>query len=202
MLFYARFPAWPGDWAWGPRYAVFAMPVLLLPAVGFLSDMRWPARSVAVFIFVVGICIQLLGNAFYWDHYLRIALDVRGKWLGQPNRTASLTSDKGGFCEGCFEDVYPTVWLGPLQPILGHWWLLRHVPFHDDWRKAEKDAPWRRHTRLDIDIRATYERVRLDHWIYDTHQHRSAGWIVLVFLGGGAAAGLIGFYRRSRDTSS
>jgi len=201
MFFYARFPAWPGDWAWGPRYAVFALPVLLLPAIGFLSEMRWPARSVAAFIFVVGICVQLLGNAFYWDHYLRIALDVRAKWLGQPNRTASLTPDRGGFCEGCFEDVYPTVWLGPLQPILGNFWLLRHVPFHDDWRKAEQDAPWRRHTHLDIDIRATYERVRVDHWIYDTHEHRTAGWIVLVLLGGGTAAGLVGFWRRSRDTS-
>jgi len=191
MLFYARFPSWSGDWAWGPRYMVFAVPVLLLPSIAFLSVMRWPGRSLAAALLVVGLCVQILGNAFYWDHYLRIVLDVRTKWLGQVNRTGALTADKGGYCEGCFEDVYPMVWLGPFQPILGHLWMLRHVPFHHDWRKASADSPWRRHTRLDIDARGTWDRVRMDHWLYDTHQHRAAGWIVLLVLAGvGTAAGV------------
>jgi hypothetical protein len=202
MLFYARFPAWPGDWAWGPRYVVFAVPVLLLPAISFLSSMRWPGRSLASGLLVAGLCVQILGNAFYWDHFLRIALDVRTKWLGQPNRSASLTVDKGGFCEGCFEDVYPTVWLGPFQPMLGHFWLLRHVPFEDNWQKAAQDAPWRRHTRLDIDAKGTYERARVDHWLYDTHQHRVAGWIVLILLAGGAAGAGVMFVRRTREAGS
>jgi hypothetical protein len=200
MLFYARLPSWPGDWAWGPRYLVFAVPVLLLPAIGFLSAMRWPGRSLVTALFLIGFAVQLLGNAFYWDHFLRIALDVRTQWLGQPNRTAALTADKGGYCEGCFEDVYPTVWLGPFQPILGHLWLIRHVPFHDDWHVAAQDSPWRRHTRLGIDLRETYGRVRMDHWLYDTHQHRTAGWIVFfLLLGGGTSAG-IAFIRRTRAT--
>jgi hypothetical protein len=114
----------------------FAVPVLLLPAIGFLSARAGPAGRWPRGCLVAGLCVQILGNAFYWDHFLRIALDVRTKWLGQPNRSASLTADKGGFCEGCFEDVYPTVWLGPLQPILGHFWLLRHVPFEDSWQQA------------------------------------------------------------------
>jgi hypothetical protein len=198
MLFYGRFPAWPGDWAWGPRYMVFAVPVLLLPAIGFLSAVRWPGRSLAVGLVVVGFCVQMLGNAFYWDHFLRLALDVRTKWLGQPNRSGSLTVDKGGFCEGCFEDVYPTVWLAPFQPMLGHFWLLRHVPFEDTWQKASQDAPWRRHTRLNIDAQGNYQRVRMDHWLYDTHQHRVAGWIVLVLLVGGAAGAGVTFVRRTR----
>jgi hypothetical protein len=199
LLFYGSFPSWPGDWAWGPRYLVFAVPVLLLPVIGFLPAVRWPGRSLAAGIFVLGLCVQLLGNAFYWDHYLRIALDVRGKWLGQPNRSASLTTDKGGFCEGCFEDVYPTVWLAPFQPMLGHLWLLRHVPFKDTWPKASQDAPWRRHTWLNLDARATYERVRMDHWLYDTREHRFAGWLVLLLLVGTGAAATAVFVRRTRD---
>ncbi len=202
MLFYARFPSWPGDWAWGPRYVVFAVPVLLLPAVAFLSSARWPGRSLASGLLVAGLCVQILGNAFYWDHFLRIALEVRTKWLGQPNRTASLTADKGGFCEGCFEDIYPTVWLGPFQPILGHLWLLRHVPFGDTWQEASQDAPWRRHTRLAIDARSAYQRVRVDHWLYDTHRHRVAGWIVLVLLVGGSAGAFVMFVRRTRQDDS
>jgi hypothetical protein len=199
MLFYGRFPFWPGDWAWGPRYVVFAVPVMLLPAIGFLSALRWPGRSLAAGLLVAGFCVQILGNAFYWDHFLRIALDVRTKWLGQPNRSAALTTDKGGYCEGCFEDIYPTVWLGPFQPMLGHFWLLRHVPFEDNWQKAAQDAPWRRHTRLNIDVKATYERARIDHWLYDTHEHRAAGWIVLVLLIGGATVSGVIFIRRTRS---
>lgn len=201
VLFYGRFPSWPGDWAWGPRYIVFAVPVLLLPAISFLSHMRWPRRSLAVAILALGIFVQVLGNAFYWDHYLRIALEVRTKWLGQPNRSASLTLDKGGFCEGCFEDVYPTVWLGPLQPILGHLWLIRHVPFGDNWQKASQDAPWRRHTRLVWDGRSTYDRARVDHWLYETRGHRTGGWFVLfVLLGAGAAASVLLVRRTRRGT--
>jgi hypothetical protein len=203
LLFYARFPFWPGDWAWGPRYMVFAVPALMLPAIGFLSAARWPGKTVVAMVFVVGVFVQILGNAFYWDHYLRIALDVRGKWLGQPNRTAALTHDKGGFCEGCFEDVYPTVWLGPFQPILGHLWLLRHVPFHDDWRAAFEDAPWRRHTRLAIDGSGTYARVRMDHWLYDTHRYRTTGWIVFVLLfGTGTIAGVLFVQATSKQEPS
>ena len=199
MFVYLRFPAWPGDWSWGPRYVVFAIPVLLLPAIAFLSAARWPGRSLAAVILVVGLCVQLLGNAFYWDHFLRIALEVRTRWLGQANRSASLTADKGGFCEGCFEDVYPTVWLAPLQPILGHFWLLRHVPFEDSYQEAAEDAPWRRHTRLALDLKGTYERARVDHWFYDTRQHRVAGWFVLIFLLGGTVGAGAMFVRRTRD---
>jgi len=199
VLFYGRFPSWPGDWAWGPRYLVFAVPVLLLPVIGFLPGLRWPGRSFAAGVLMLGMCVQILGNAFYWDHYLRVALDVRGKWLGQPDRSASLTRDKGGYCEGCFEDVYPTVWLAPFQPILGHWWLLRHVPFGDSWQQASRDAPWRRHTRLDLGGQATYQRVRVDHWLYDTNEHRFAGWLVLFLLTGTGAAALVVFVRRTRD---
>ena len=200
VLFYCCFPSWPGDWAWGPRYAVFAVPVLLLPAIGFLSAARRPGRSLAAAVLALGLCVQLLGNAFYWDHFIRIGLDVRTRWLGQPNRSASVTADKGGYCEGCFEDTYPTVWLGPFQPILGHLWLLRHVPFHHDWKRASEDAPWRRHTQLAIEAKATYDRARVDHWLYDTKKYRTPGWIVLLLLlGAGTGAGIL-FVRRTRET--
>ncbi len=199
VLLYCCYPAWPGDWAWGPRYAVFAVPVLLLPAISFFSAARRPGRWLAVGLLVVGLCVQLLGNAFYWDHFIRIGLDARTKWLGQPNRSASVTADKGGYCEGCFEDTYPTVWLGPFQPILGHLWLIRHVPFGHDWKRASQDAPWRRHTRLNVDAKATYERARMDHWLYETSKYRIPGWIVLLLLlGAGTGAGIL-FVRRTRE---
>jgi hypothetical protein len=199
FFMYCRLPSWPGDYAWGPRYLAFAVPVLLLPAISFLSAARRPGRSLAAAMLVLGLFVQLLGNAFYWDHFIRIGLDVRTKWLGAPNRTASLTADQGGFCEGCFEDTYPTVWLSPFQPIFGNLWLLRHVPLGHDWARASQDAPWRRHTRLVFDGKATYDRARIDHWLYETKQFRSEGWIVLVLLlGVGTGSGVL-FIRRTRE---
>jgi hypothetical protein len=202
VLFYGSFPSWPGDWAWGPRYLVFAVPALLLPAVGFLGAARRLGRWLAVGLLITGICVQLLGNAFYWDHYLRIALDVRTMWLGYPNRSASLSADKGGYCEGCFEDVYPTVWLAPFQPILGHFWLLRHVPFGHPWQQASQDAPWRRHTRLKLDARASYERVRMDHWLYDMQGHAVAGWMLFLLLSGASAGAFVRFIRATRESAN
>jgi hypothetical protein len=73
------------------------------------------------------------------------------------------------------------------------------VPFGHDWKRASQDAPWRRHTRLAIDARETYERARIDHWLYETDKYRSEGWIVLLLLlGAGGGAGVL-FIRRTRE---
>ncbi len=39
---------------------------------------------------------------------------------------------------------------GPSQHIVGNYWLLTHLPFGHDWVRAERDAPWRRYTNLQI----------------------------------------------------
>ena len=52
---------------------------------------------------------------------------------------------------------------------------------------------------LPVDIEATYQRARVDHWVYDTEAHRLAGWVVLLFLLGGGTASLVVFIRRTRD---
>jgi hypothetical protein len=41
----------------------------------------------------------------------------------------------------------------------------------------------------------------MDHWLYDTHQHRAAGWIVLVLLVGGAAGAGVIFVRKESAES-
>jgi hypothetical protein len=74
------------------------------------------------------------------------------------------------------------------------------VPFGDTWQQAAQDAPWRRHTRLAFDGRGTYDRARVDHWFYDTTQHRVVGAIMLVLLVGGAVGAGVVFVRRTRDT--
>jgi hypothetical protein len=90
---------WSGDWCWGPRYLLFMVPVLLLPAVLALDHLLGARRRVAVVaagsFFAVGLFVQVLGNAFYWDHFIRISQEARSRWLGSPNRAGAASVDRG-----------------------------------------------------------------------------------------------------------
>jgi hypothetical protein len=63
--------------------------------------------------------------------------------------------------------MYRPSWLPPFQPIVGHWWLLKHVPAKHDWITAEKDAPWHTYTTLRLDIKDVYAGARTDWWLLD-----------------------------------
>lgn len=70
-----------------------------------------------------------------------------------------------GRCHACFEDMHGHQWLPPFSPIEGHSWLLRHVPFDHSWERAEKDAPWKRYTKLELTgVKPVYEAIKIDWW--------------------------------------
>lgn len=167
--------SWSGDYAWGPRYTVFALAILLLPA-GFLVEdwlavakaiQRWARVAVLASVFVFGVGVTYLGNAIYWDHFIRIDAEATQSWLGVPNNRGDGVSAGGSLCSTCFEAIYSLHWLPPFNHILGNWWLLRHVPNEHDWVTAEKNAPWRRYTNLQLNIRESYARARVDWWFVD-----------------------------------
>jgi hypothetical protein len=167
--------SWSGDYAWGPRYTVFALAILLLPA-GFLVEdwlavakaiQRWARVAVLAAVFLFGVGVTYLGNAIYWDHFIRIDAEATQSWLGVPNNRGDGVSAGGSLCSTCFEAIYSLHWLPPFNHILGNWWLLRHVPNEHDWVTAEKDAPWRRYTNLQLGIRESYARARVDWWFVD-----------------------------------
>ncbi len=200
----ARFLFWSGDWCWGPRYILFIVPVLLLPAVlafdHLLQVRRRAALLVAGAVFASGLFVQVVANAFYWDHFIRISQEARTRWLGIPNRAGAASKDRGGACDPCFEDFYPVNWLPGLSPIEGHYWLLRHVPQRHDWRQAEADAPWHRYTTLSLNVAASYARARIDWWFLDWRGvRRTAGVVLLLgFLFGGASASVLLWGRPQR----
>jgi hypothetical protein len=171
LLFYSYLHYWPGGWCWGPRYQLYAVPVLLLPlllAFGWTIRTVWRRFQQALLgvVLALGVFVQILGNAFYWDHYIRIGKEAREHWLGRPNRAGAYRPDRGGHCDDCFEDMFPLNWLPAFQPIEGHYWLLRHVVADDDWRSAEEDAPWHRYTTLNLNIASSYQRARIDWWVF------------------------------------
>lgn len=191
LLYTAQLPFWSGDYAWGPRYLVFAVPVLLVPVGLVFEDLLarlpgWPRRlrcgAVAVLL-AMGVFVQVVGNAFFWDHFIRIQREARNNWLGAPNKSGTRFPDfGGGICGACFEDMHGMQWLPAFQPIEGHWWLLRHVASGHDWVNAEVDAPWRRYTTLRVDISRTYPAARIDWWFLEYGPGRRAPWVILLIL--------------------
>lgn len=170
VLLYARFLFWHGDWAWGPRYLVFALPAWCLPGILWLGQwtpqpdrLRRGLRTGALGgLFAAALGVQVLGAAFVWDDFIDVARQVKTAWLGRADlRGAAVANDD---CGACFEELHPIDWLPPMQPIAGHAWLLKHKLLRHNWRVARLDGPWRRYTSLDLDIASAYEKARLDPW--------------------------------------
>jgi len=193
LLFYARFLSWAGDYAWGPRYLVYALAPALLPLAPWFATAggrarRWFVRTVVA----ISVAIQLLGAAIFWDNWILIARQARIEWLGIPNRTGAAIAEAGrGHCDSCFEDMYGHQWLPPFAPIAGQLWLVQHQLAGDDWDTAAVDAPWRRYTSLELrspDLRRYYTGTQFDWWALDAD---GTNWYVaVVFIA--LAAAMIG----------
>jgi hypothetical protein len=167
ILVYARYLFWSGDWGWGPRYLVFALPALIIPVAELVDATPTPLlrrwrRFGLVAALLAGLAVQGLGMAFYWDDFISIARRVQYSWLGRPDLRGSMMAPYP--CFSCFDELYSVQWLPAMQPIEGHAWLLRHKLAHDDWRAAQRDAPWERYTSLTFNIREPYDYATIDWW--------------------------------------
>jgi hypothetical protein len=191
LYVHAQMISWAGDYAWGPRYMTFALGVLLVPAGFLLQDWlenlqklrRLAALASVLVIFTAGGFVTYLGNAIYWDHYIRIQSDASQFWLGVPNNKGDGISAPNAPCPVCFETIYSLQWLPPFQHIVGNYWLLSHLPKNDSWIEAEKDAPWRRYTNLQINIQQSYARARVDWWFVEYRPtFPTLSWTLVILL--------------------
>jgi hypothetical protein len=207
FLVYCTYRSWSGDYAWGPRFLVWAVPVLLVPIAWWIDprpevgqiDPRPEAgrvrRIVLAAVVAGGIAVQVLGSALYWDHFVRIAIDAKNQWLGQPNRRGAYIAERGrGHCDSCFEDTYEVMWTPAFHPIRGHWWLVKSIARGDDARSAQADAPWRHYTTLEMNLAANYPRARIDWWgllwIKDAPKTFTLGLVLLIVFVGALAYGV------------
>jgi hypothetical protein len=166
FIIYCTYRSWSGDYAWGPRYFVWAVPVLLVGLAWFVDEMGRYKRALVATVIAAGIAVQLLGSALYWDHFIRIAIETKNQWLGRPNRSGAYIPEKGrGHCDSCFEDTYQILWTPAFHPIKGHWWLVKSIARGDaDGQEAQLDAPWRRYSTFEVNLASTYPRARIDWW--------------------------------------
>jgi hypothetical protein len=205
FVVYCTYRTWSGEYAWGPRYFVWTVPVLLVGAAWFVDEMGRYKRTLVAAVIAAGIVVQLLGSALYWDHFIRIAIDTKNQWLGTPNRSGAYIPEKGrGHCDSCFEDTYEILWTPAFQPIKGHWWLVKSIARGDrDGAEAQVDAPWRHYTTLQVNLNASYPRARIDWWgllwIKDATNTRLVGLILLVLFAAATALGVWRWIRLHRS---
>jgi hypothetical protein len=201
LLLSAAVVCWSGDYAWGPRYAMFAVPAFLAPGALVLDQLlNWRARAVVVSVAVIGAFVQVLGSAFYWDHFIRLARDVSLQWLGTPHKTCPPPAPAGQ-CDSCFEDMHGLQWLPPFQPIVGHLWLARHELAGDDEKTTMADAPWRRYTPMTFQVENSFARARFDWWLLEFGEGRKAigTALLLLLLGTSGVTGVWSWRRLARE---
>jgi len=206
FIVYCTYRSWSGDYAWGPRFFVWIVPVLLVGLAWFVQSMSRARKVVLGAVVAAGIGVQVLGVSLYWDHFIRIAITTKNQWLGNPNRKGSYIADKGrGHCDSCFEDTYEILWTPAFQPIRGHWWLLASLAAGDSAAEAQASAPWRTYTSLDVNLDADYPRARLDWWgmlwISDAKGTRVVGIACLLVFLAGTGFGVLRWLRYHRGTS-
>jgi hypothetical protein len=196
VCLYSKFAFWSGDWCWGPRYILFVVAPMLVPAAflidEYLRSRKWLALSFCAAVLMVGVGVQVVGASQYWDSYIRVSKSIQSRWLGSPNRTGALTPDHGGICDPCFEDFYVRNYTPAVQPIEAQWWILKHHAFSDPWAVADKDLPLHRYTSLDIpEVRSWYDNPPWDWWkLGFVGRFQTAGSLLMALFLTGIAVGL------------
>jgi hypothetical protein len=86
LLFFSKLPVWAGEFSYGPRYLMFAVPALSLPAIVFadriVDEIRtwraraWAAASLAVLAYSAYLQVQVNRLGFWTYYEARSALEV------------------------------------------------------------------------------------------------------------------------------
>ncbi|MBI5478768.1 MAG: glycosyltransferase family 39 protein [Deltaproteobacteria bacterium] len=190
LLVHAKFRIWHGGYCWGPRYLVPLTPLLLLLALPWLPEAlgrgRVRLRRAAVGALLgAGLLVQLLGAAFYWDHYTRILVAVR---------------DQTGMARWSEDHLAHGYFVPEFSPVLGHYWLFKHWLRKDP--DLNRDAPWKGLIRGRLRLNDNWHALRIDFWGVDWLKGRrevvTVGMTTLGILAVGLAASGWGIRRRLR----
>ncbi|HOO55726.1 MAG TPA: hypothetical protein PLN69_02815 [bacterium] len=142
VLAYSKWNAWHGDFAWGPRFLMPVVPLLLIPAGALLEEVpffrRAAGRSIVAVLFAVSVFIQIPGSAVNYNEYLVISkTQVPFHVFFKPGRV------------GLRDDMLNVHYIPEFSPFAGHYWLLRHTLFDRDLPRSranevmKNDYPWK-----------------------------------------------------------
>jgi hypothetical protein len=165
VLVHARWWAWHGDWAWGPRFMVPLTGLFGLFALSPISRMlggSGPQRSLRLLLSAallsVSIGVQVLGLAFDPGRFIDVASGQCGIL-------------KGGtyFRERSFpllDDGFIPHFVPHFSPVSGHLWMLRAALVGDEARRSRilHNPPWRKLNRLWVPRDPVSINTHLDQW--------------------------------------
>jgi 4-amino-4-deoxy-L-arabinose transferase-like glycosyltransferase len=141
LFLHAHWWAWHGDNAWGPRYLVPALPLLVLLASETWSPaaqarVRKRARVAAAAalgaLVALSIGVQALGASFTNNAYQTMTYDTV---------IPQYRPEMGAL--GPRDDELHLHWIPEFSPIAGHLWLARHALRNDSASAYLADYPWR-----------------------------------------------------------
>ncbi len=145
VVIHAKWWAWSGDWAWGPRFLAAVPPLLLLVSAElfegrFSSGLRrkesFP-RKIAVLMIVLTLCasfaVQILGISVSASSYIMFATnetEVLEEGFYHPEKWPIR------------DDNVTLHFIPEFSPITGHFWMLRCIlnPTNGDLRRS---PPWK-----------------------------------------------------------
>ena len=162
-----------GDWGWGPRLVLPAVPVLCLFALEPLVHWRGIRRAALALVPAAGFVINLLGIVIDHSHYLWVVSQITQRGL-QMHRAGGLMRD----------DLAIVHFVPEFSPPIGHFWLLDVYfgKWHDDhW------TPWQSMRVPAWDVTFDPTPPFLNHWSNGSPIAWTVigvTWLVIFALGG------------------
>lgn len=141
VLMYAKWWAWHGDYAWGPRFLTPLIPFAMLPAAVFIRDFKskkMPVKVLALAIIVFSICMQALAvSVNFYEHITLVRHQVTRNAFFMPGRP------------DLRDDQLLVHFVPEFSPVAGQWWILKNT-LKDKYggeknieEVMKKDFPWK-----------------------------------------------------------
>ncbi len=140
VVMFAGWYCWHGDFAWGPRFLMPVVPLMMVPLVSLWRGEKVGQWRRLVFAAVVGLSVfvQALGSLVSYNEYIMLT-------IGQPPYQVLHYPGRLELRDQIVNNHY----IPEFSPIAGHWWLLRHTAgargeSRDDVNDAmRQDFPWK-----------------------------------------------------------
>lgn len=129
----AKWWAWSGDWAWGPRLILPIVPLLALPAIDVFERSSKLPRLVFGLLVAAGVYVQVLGVSVDPYQYFRVTKPIARVTLGRtPGEPTPMLRDS----------LVAAHFVPELNPIVVQQWLLMRFLSGAEW-DAQSDYPWK-----------------------------------------------------------
>ena len=159
----AKWWAWSGDWTWGPRLLMAALPLYALPALWVLLQHGRIARALIALALLFGLFVSVLGISLWPSQYLSVAQSATKSAVGKHERGMPIR-----------DELVLVHQVPELSPIVGHAWLLSRAASGQPWHEGDF-YPWQ---SLGIDAWRVRQDPTPEHVCY-WYNRSPTTWVML-----------------------